>query len=44
MSVVTETVRWVDGDWKLELQPDGSTTPSRQSVTSVAGFIPWGGV
>jgi hypothetical protein len=44
MSVVTETVRWVDGDWKLELQPDGSTTPSRQSVTSAAGFVPWGGV
>ncbi|WP_147431831.1 hypothetical protein [Motilibacter peucedani] len=44
MHVSTNTVRWVDGDWRLELQPDGSTTPNVQPVASLSGFIPWGGV
>jgi hypothetical protein len=37
------TVRW-DGDWKLELQPDGTPNPPPQQTTSLEGFTPWGGV
>ena len=42
--VVTGTVRWSGGDWKLALQPDGGISPSAQQVQSLAGFIPWSGV
>ena len=44
LQVTTTTVRWVAGDWKLQLQPDGSESPTVQRVDSLAGFIPWGGV
>ncbi|NHC47161.1 hypothetical protein [Motilibacter aurantiacus] len=44
MAAVTTTVRWSNGDWRLELQPDGGTSPTRQGVSSTAGYIPWGGV
>ncbi len=42
--VVTNTVEWIGGDWKLVLQANGSTSPNAQSVSSMAGFIVWGGV
>ncbi len=44
LQVSTPTLRWVNGDWKLQLQPDGSASPTVQSVSSLAGFVPWGGV
>ncbi|NHC15816.1 hypothetical protein [Motilibacter deserti] len=44
MQVATDTVRWSNGDWRLELQPDGGTSPSAQSVSSIVGYVPWGGV
>jgi hypothetical protein len=44
MHATTDTVVWQDGDWKLQLQPDGGTSPTAESVSSLAGFIPWGGV
>ena len=42
--VVTNTVDWLDGDWKLQLLPDGSSASTQQTVSSLAGFAPWSGV
>jgi hypothetical protein len=42
--VVTNTVTWSGGDWKLVLQSNGSSSPTAQTVSSLAGFIVWGGV
>lgn len=44
LQVATVTVRWSDGDWKLELQPDGGSSPSVQHLPTLSGFTPWGGV
>jgi hypothetical protein len=44
MEVVTETVLWQHGDWKLELEPDGGAAPEATRVASLAGYIAWGGV
>jgi len=43
MQVTTSTVRWL-GDWKQELQPDGSSSPTVQPVTDLTGFVAWSGV
>jgi hypothetical protein len=40
--VYTETMVW-DGDWKLQLTPDGSASPQPQQVRTLDGFIAWGG-
>jgi hypothetical protein len=42
----TLTVRWHGGDWRLELQPDGSpaTSPRLVSALEEQGYVPWGGV
>jgi len=32
---------WADGDWKLRLQPNGSTSMATQEVDSPAGFTAW---
>lgn len=37
------TVDWSDGDWKLQLQPDGSESPNALPVTSLVGFSTWSG-
>ena len=42
LQVGTDTVRWVDGDWKLELSASGLQQP--QVVQNVAGYVPWAGV
>ena len=44
LQVTTSTVRWADGDWKLQLQPDGSASPTAQRVDNLAGFVAWGAV
>lgn len=44
MQVVTETVLWQRGDWRLELQPDGGTAPDATGIASLAGYIAWGGI
>jgi len=44
LQLATDTVHWFAGDWKLQLQPDGSETPTVQSVANLAGFIPWSGL
>jgi hypothetical protein len=44
MQTSTLTVQWSGGDWRLQLQPDGSPGPNIQQIPSLAGFIPWAGV
>jgi hypothetical protein len=44
MQSTTMTVQWSGGDWRLQLQPDGSPGPNVQQVPNLTGFIPWGGV
>ena len=35
--------KWIDGDWKVVPQPDGSLySPMDSTVNSTAGFIMWG--
>ncbi|MFC7650611.1 hypothetical protein ACFQX6_67355 [Streptosporangium lutulentum] len=43
LNVSTVTMRWVDGDWRLTLQEDGSLSPTTQ-IGSLESFIAWGGV
>lgn len=40
----TITVVWSEGDWKLQLQPDGGDSPTAQPVTDLSPYAPWGGV
>ncbi len=44
LQVVTDTVHWLGGDWRLQLQADGSETPTAQNVSTLAGFVPWSGL
>lgn len=41
---LTQTADWSDGDWKLALLPDGATSPPGQAVSSLVGYVMWGGV
>ena len=42
LQLSTTTVRWIAGDWRLELQPDGGTSPTVQAVPDLTGFVAWG--
>lgn len=42
LQVVVVTVKWVDGDWRLELQPDGGSSATAQAVSDLDGFVVWG--
>lgn len=42
LQVTTTTVRWVGRDWRLQLQPDGGTSPTAQAAPSLDGFVVWG--
>ena len=42
VQVGTNSVRWLEGDWKLELPPSGLQQP--QVVQDLAGYVPWSGV
>ena len=44
LQATTSTVRWSAGDWRLELQPDGSTSPTVQPISELTGYVPWAGV
>lgn len=39
---VTRSVRWVDGDWRLLMTPQGSDGTDPLPVTSMSGYTPWG--
>lgn len=43
LQAFVHTVVWREGDWKLQLGPDGSDSTSGQQLTSLEGFVPWGG-
>ncbi|MDQ2729061.1 MAG: hypothetical protein M3Y91_14660 [Actinomycetota bacterium] len=38
------TVEWMNGDWKLLLQPTGGTSPNVLPLSSLVGFSTWAGV
>lgn len=40
----TVTVIWSGTDWKLQLQPDGQDSPTYQTISSLDGFVRWGGL
>ncbi|WP_190824767.1 hypothetical protein [Saccharopolyspora pogona] len=40
----TVTVRWVDGDWRLELQPNGSASSTVTPLKDLSFYTPWSGV
>jgi len=40
--VTTSTLFWVDGDWRLQLQPDGGESPIATQVPTPTGFVLWG--
>ncbi len=42
LQVGTNTLRWLDGDWKLELPASGLQQP--QVVQNLSGYVPWAGV
>lgn len=42
LQVTTSTVKWVNGDWRLELQPDGGSSATAQAVADLDGFVVWG--
>ena len=42
LQVVTVTVKWARGDWRLELQPDGGSSPTAQTIPDLDGFVVWG--
>lgn len=44
MQAGTTTVNYVGGDWKLQLQPDGSDSPTLLPVASLVGYSVWAGV
>jgi len=44
LQMTTSTVQWSDGDWKQVLQPDGSESPTVQSVPDLTGIVAWNGV
>lgn len=35
------TVKWVDGDWRLQVQAGGAPASMVQKESSVSGFAPW---
>jgi hypothetical protein len=43
LQATVTTVKWVGGDWRLVLQPDGGTSPTAQRLTSLDGYVVWGG-
>jgi len=43
LQATTTTVKWAGGDWRLELQPDGGTSPTAQQLPNLDGYIVWGG-
>ena len=44
MGVAPFTVQWLNGDWRLVLQPSGADSGPAQPVSSTVGYIAWGGV
>lgn len=43
-NTATFTMKWVDGDWKIQLQPNGANSSNVSQVESTAGYVTWSGV
>ena len=41
LEVSTLTLRWLAGDWKLQLQPNGHGSPVQQQVSTLTGYVPF---
>lgn len=39
---VMQEVQWVNGDWRVVTQPDGSMGTNPHALSSLTGFTPWG--
>jgi hypothetical protein len=44
IQVHSSTVVWHDGDWRLQLQPDGELGPYTSAVPNLSGFVKFSGV
>jgi len=44
MQMTSNTVVWDGSDWKLVLTDDGGVSATAVPISSLSGFIPWGGV
>lgn len=44
LQMTTDTVVWSGGDWWVQLQPDGSDSPTAQPLHDLVGFVVWGGI
>lgn len=42
-NVATFTVKWLDGDWKIQIQASGADSSSVSQVASLAGYVTWSG-
>ncbi|MGW3200120.1 hypothetical protein ACWDBD_37250 [Streptomyces sp. NPDC001118] len=43
-NVATFTMKWLDGDWKIQIQDNGADSSNVSQVTSTAGYVTWSGV
>lgn len=43
-NTATFTMKWLDGDWKIQLQNSGANSSNVSQVTSTAGYVTWSGV
>lgn len=41
LAVNSVVLDWIDEDWKLRLQANGTTSPALSTVPSLAGFVPF---
>ncbi|MGA4543112.1 hypothetical protein ACPA54_24285 [Uniformispora flossi] len=41
MSSALYTIKWVEGDWRLQLQTGGKPAAMVQEESSLSGFVPW---
>ncbi|MCQ4044277.1 hypothetical protein ACFOSC_29705 [Streptantibioticus rubrisoli] len=44
MNTATFTLRWYQGDWKIQLQSTGADSSNVSQITSLDGYVPWSGL
>lgn len=44
LQLVEVRLRWVEGDWVMVPEDDGSLTPTVSSLADLSGMVTWGGV
>jgi hypothetical protein len=43
-NTATFAARWTGEDWKIVIQDDGTDSSSVSQVSSLSGYVPWGGI